>query len=122
MEYLTADDLLAIADELRLAPVRDFGLLDSAAHRPQASYQGQDAYPDLYVKAAALLESILRNRALIDGNKRLAWAATMVFARLNGVHIRAPHAEAYDLIHEVIVERADLDVVARRLRDWSSQD
>ena len=65
------------------APVRDHGLLESALARPQASVFGEDAYPTLEEKAAALLHSLARNRALIDGNKRLALAATFTFLGIN---------------------------------------
>ncbi len=76
MEHLTVEDLLLIAEEAIGAPaVRDVGLLDSAAHRPRASAFGNDAYPAFHEKAAALLEAVVRNHALVDGNKRLAWAA-----------------------------------------------
>jgi death on curing protein len=83
--YLDAEDLVDIASVVLGTPpkVRDYGLLASATARPAASMFGQDAYPDLASKAAALLHSICGNHALIDGNKRLAWAAAMVFISLN---------------------------------------
>jgi hypothetical protein len=76
MEHLTVEDLLSIAEEVLGSPaVRDIGLLDSAAHRPLASAFGQDAYPTIHEKAAALLDAVVRHHALVDGNKRLGWAA-----------------------------------------------
>ncbi|MEU8508856.1 Fic family protein [Streptomyces brevispora] len=84
MQYLTMPELLDLAKRLGAAEVRDYGLLDSALARPQSSVFGQDAYPDLWQKAAALMESLARNRALVDGNKRIAWYATWVFLRMNG--------------------------------------
>ncbi|MEV0034250.1 Fic family protein [Nocardia sp. NPDC050793] len=84
MEYLTLPELLRLAERLGTPEVRDFGLLDSALARPQSSVFGQDAYPDVWQKAAALMESIARNHGLIDGNKRLAWYATWVFLHMNG--------------------------------------
>ncbi|KIF74640.1 death-on-curing protein [Streptomyces sp. 150FB] len=84
MQYLTLPELLNLAKRLGAAEVRDYGLLESALMRPQASVFGQDAYPDVWQKAAALMESLARNRALIDGNKRIAWYATWVFLHLNG--------------------------------------
>jgi death-on-curing protein len=87
VEYLDLDDLLDLARALLgdPAPVRDMGLLGSAAARPQTTAFGEDAYPDLLTKAAALLQSIVNNHALVDGNKRLGWLATAVFLELNGV-------------------------------------
>jgi death-on-curing protein len=84
MQYLTLPELLNLAKRLGAAEVRDFGLLDSALARPQASVFGQDAYPDVWQKAAALMESLARNHALVDGNKRIAWYATWVFLHMNG--------------------------------------
>ncbi|MEU5938319.1 Fic family protein [Micromonospora sp. NPDC047548] len=84
-QYLEVDDLVEIASiVLGEAPqVRDFGLLSSAAVRPATVAFGQEAYTDLWSKAAALLHSVCMNHALIDGNKRLAWAAARVFLALN---------------------------------------
>ena len=85
MIYLDLEDLLHIARRiLPSVELRDVGLLESAAARPQSSAFGEDAYPSLHTKAAALLHSLVRNHALVDGNKRLAWAATRVFCLLNG--------------------------------------
>ena len=87
IEYLTLEDVLSLIEDLGVGPIRDIGLLDSAAHRPQVSVFGEDAYPGIDDKAAALLESLVRNHALVDGNKRLAWAATRIFCLLNGADL-----------------------------------
>ena len=84
MHYLTLPELLILAKRLGEDAVRDYGLLDSALARPQSSVFGQDAYPDVWQKASALMESLARNHALVDGNKRLAWYATWVFLHMNG--------------------------------------
>jgi death-on-curing protein len=86
-EYLDLEDLLSLAGRLlgEPPPVRDIGLLGSAAARPQTSVFGNDAYPDIWTKAAALLQSLVKNHALVDGNKRLAWLATATFLELHGV-------------------------------------
>ncbi|MEU4506490.1 Fic family protein [Streptomyces sp. NPDC024089] len=84
MQYLTMPELLNLAGRLGAAEVRDYGLLDSALARPQSSVFGQDAYPDVWQKAAALMESLARNHGLVDGNKRIAWYATWVFLHMNG--------------------------------------
>lgn len=82
--YLTLPEVLNLAERLGTSEVRDFGLLDSALARPQSSVFGQDAYPDIWEKAAALMESLARNHGLVDGNKRIAWYATWVFLHMNG--------------------------------------
>ena len=75
---------MALVEDLGVGPVRDVGLLESAAARPRTSLWGGDAYPTLGSKAAALLDSLVNNHALVDGNKRLGWLATVVFLDLNG--------------------------------------
>jgi death-on-curing protein len=84
MHYLTMPELLNLAQRLRAEEVRDYGLLDSGLARPQSSVFGQDAYPDVWQKAAALMESLARNHGLVDGNKRIAWYATWVFLHMDG--------------------------------------
>ena len=70
-EYLTLEDVLSLIDDLGVGPIRDIGLLDSAVHRPQVTVYGHEAYATIDDKAAVLLESLVRNHALIDGNKRI---------------------------------------------------
>lgn len=121
-EYLDLEDLLAVA---RLAVdgkvlVRDHGLLESAAARPRTSVFGQDAYPDLHVKAAALLHSLVSNHALVDGNKRLAWLATFVFLDANGQRMLTGQTSVVELVVAVAAgELADLEKIAEPLRAWS---
>jgi death-on-curing protein len=119
IEYLTLDDLLALAADLGVAQIRDVGLLDAAAHRPQSSLMGQDAYPSLDEKAAVLLESIVRNHPLIDGNKRLGWMATFVFYGLNDVDLDAPEDDAYELVIAVATGSIAYSEVAERLSGWT---
>lgn len=119
--YLTTEDLLAICDELGRLPVRDIGLLDAAAHRPAATLFGDDAYPTVHLKAAALLQSVVRNHALVDGNKRLCWVATHVFYTLNGFQLDAPEDDAYDLVIGASTGTVDLDAIAAALAGWTIQ-
>lgn len=119
LDYLDLEDLLALARRLLgdPPPVRDIGLFASAVARPQASVFGQDAYPDIWAKAAALLQSIVSNPALIDGNKRLGWLATAVFLNLNGAPVeRARNADVYDLVIRVAGGEADVATIAAHLR------
>jgi death on curing protein len=98
--YLTVEQALRIARTAVGGPihVRDVGLLEAAVHRPRTSVLGQDAYPDLLSKAAALLHSLARSHPLVDGNKRLAWLATYVFCAKNGVELDADDDAAYELV------------------------
>lgn len=122
VEYLALDDLLALAIDLGVAKVRDVGLLDAAAHRPQSSVMGQDAYPTLHEKAAALLESIVRNHPLVDGNKRLGWMAVFVFYGLNGFDVDAPEDDAYDLVIGASTGSVAYAEAAERLAGWVRPD
>ena len=109
MIYLTVPELLYVAERaLGFEPkVRDLGLLEAAAARPAASAFGQDAYPGLDEKAAALLHSLARNHALVDGNKRLALAGTIAFYGINGRRLTLTNDQAYDLIMAVAEGRLD---------------
>ena len=78
--FLSTEDLLTLVTDLGVGPVRDLGLLESAAHRPTTSLWGQEAYPALELKAAALMDSLVNNHPLVD-DKRLGWLATLVFRR-----------------------------------------
>jgi death-on-curing protein len=116
--YLTVAELLHVAERaLGFEPkVRDIGLLDAAVARPAASAFGRDAYPDLNAKAAALLHSLARNHALVDGNKRLALAGVIAFYGVNGYRLTLTNDEAYELVMAVADGRLDeVDVIASRL-------
>ena len=122
VEYLDLDDLLLIGrDAVGGEPVvRDYGLLESALARPRTTVFGADAYPDVPTKAAALLHSLARNHALVDGNKRLAWLATYVFLDINGCRVIATDDEVVAFVLAVAAGQLD-DVVpiAARLREWT---
>lgn len=109
MIYLTLPELLYVAGRV-LGPeivVRDYGLLEAALARPQATVFGQDAYPTLDAKVAALLHSLARNHALIDGNKRLGLAAVIAFHGLNGRRLTLTNDQAYDLVMKVAAGELD---------------
>ncbi len=113
MIFLDLESLLHVAARaLGEAPeVRDHGLLESALARPRASAFGRDAYPTIHEKAAALLQSIANNHALVDGNKRLALAATVAFYGLNGLRLTLTNDEAYELVIAIATGALD-DIVA----------
>ncbi len=99
--------------------LRDLGLLDSAIHRPQASMFGQDAYPDPFTKAAALLQSLAVNHPFVDGNKRVAWLVTSVFLRKNDIRLTPDEDEAYKLVVGVAAgDVGEVEEIARVLRSF----
>jgi death on curing protein len=110
MNHLDHADLLVVARAALQAepPVRDHGIIEAAAARPRMSAFGQDAYPDLWLKAAALLHALAKGHPLVDGNKRLSWLSTRVFLELNGVPgIPVPVDDAENLVVGVAAGRLD---------------
>ena len=119
VEYLAVEDLVALARMLLGDPpgIRDMGLLGSAAARPETTAFGADAYSELWTKTAALLQSVVNNHALVDGNKRLGWLACAVFLDINGVDpIVAENDDVFGLVMHVAAERIEIDDLARRLQ------
>jgi death-on-curing protein len=117
MTFLTVGDILALHEEVVKASggsagVRDMGAVESAVAQPQAAFGGQELYPTLAAKAAALSFSLVKNHAFVDGNKRIGWAAMRVFLRLNGSSIATDVDEA---------ERAVLSLAAGEMsrEEWT---
>lgn len=92
--------------------VRDVGLLQSSLARPNTTLYGEDAYPSLDLKAAALMHSIVTSHPLVDGNKRTAWALMITFVLLNGFEVVAETDDAFDFVLGVATESRDLDSIA----------
>ncbi|WP_190821155.1 type II toxin-antitoxin system death-on-curing family toxin [Saccharopolyspora pogona] len=119
--YLDTSDLLllatAVADGDLL--VRDSGLLDAAAYRPRAEVLGVPAYETLWLKSAALLDSIVRTRPLAEGNWRLGWVAAVAMCDVNGWWVEADDETALVLVREVGRDQRELPEVADRLERWA---
>lgn len=124
IEYLDVEDLVELARRFLgdPPPIRDLGLLGAAAARPQASAFGEDAYPDVWSKASALLHSIVSNHPLVDGNKRLGWLATAVFLEINEASVSAAeNDDVYDLVMSVAISALSIDEIAAALRHMNEQ-
>ncbi|MFD5223526.1 type II toxin-antitoxin system death-on-curing family toxin [Streptomyces tendae] len=123
VRYVQLDEVLAIARAVNSTEhsVRDMGLLVSAIERPRTNVFGAELYPTLHEKAAALLHSVARNHALIDGNKRTAWLAMRVFLRFNGVSASTgppPGAVAGPFVEDAAQDKVDVPVIAKCLAVW----
>ncbi len=119
VEFLDLDDVIELARRLLgdPPPIRDAGLLGSAVARPQTTVDLEDAYPAIWLKAAALLQSIVSNHALIDGNKRLGWLATAVFLEINDASVAsATNDEVYDLVMNIASSKSNIEEIADRLQ------
>ncbi|MFJ6512261.1 type II toxin-antitoxin system death-on-curing family toxin [Streptomyces sp. NPDC091406] len=119
--YVNSEDVLVIAgyacDDMQIV-VRDAGLLESAVHRPSAAMFGEEAYPELLDKAAALLQSLAVNHPFFDGNKRTAWLSCVTFLAMNGVDLRPDIDAAERLVIDVATGETDeIKVISQGLRD-----
>ncbi|AXK33162.1 type II toxin-antitoxin system death-on-curing family toxin [Streptomyces armeniacus] len=121
MKYLTVREALDLAEFAcagQEVALRDPGLLGSALHRPQTQVFGVEAYPDLFEKAAALLQSITSNHPFVDGNKRTAWMCAVVFLDINGVDMAdIDQEQAYGLVIDIAAGKTeDVTRIAQELR------
>ena len=119
MIYLTAEQILflharLIAETGGSHGLRELNLLLSAVGRPQATFEDRELYPDVYHKAAALLESLIRNHPFIDGYKRTAIAAAAIFLRLNGYRLLADSAE----LERFTLQAAQSSYTFAQLVEW----
>lgn len=119
LRFLDINDVVNLGRRLLgdPVPVRDMGLLNSAVLRPQTTFAGEYAYRDIYEMAGALLQSIVGNHALIDGNKRLGWLSTAVFLEINGVSVaQLTNDQVYDLVLWVAASSPSHGVITQRLQ------
>ena len=117
MNYLTAEQVLFIHARLISETggshgVRDLGMLLSAVGRPQASFDDQDLYPDLFSKAAALLDSLIRNHPFVDGNKRTGITAAAVFLQMDGYRLNTTNSELEKITIEFAQARHNVAEIA----------
>lgn len=118
VRYPAVEDVLALARRIGEPRPRYVGLVASAVARPQSSVFGEDAYPDLHTKAAALQHSLARDHAFVDGNKRVAWLSAGAFYWINGKLLDGPDDPAYDLVIAVTSGEADVPQIAKTLSPW----
>ena len=125
--YLSLDQVLAIHHrEVEKFGgshgVRDLGLLESAVHRSQASFMGEDLYPGIFDKATAFMHSILMNHAFVDANKRTAIASTSYFLYLNGYKIKMEQKEVVKFDIKVEAKVMNLDQISSWLKDHCAEE
>ncbi len=118
-QFLDLEDAMYVLDRFGFAP-RDAGLLASALVRPGATFAGAPLYGSLELQAAALLESLARNHALVDGNKRTAWTLTVLFLWLNGSAHDFDADAAFDLVlgvgqGRIVLEDSAAAIAAHRI-------
>lgn len=128
INFLTREEVIAAhyfmmkkMNDADQAGVKDHGLLDSAIHRPQQSVFGEDAYPNLFDKAAALLELLVKNHCFHNGNKRTAYLVTKSFLRLNGCYLQMERKYAVEFIVDVAKGLQPLETIAHILEEHSGE-
>ena len=124
MRYLTAQEILIlhalVVDTTSGSHgVRDIALLASIAHKPSATFGGNDLYPDIFHKAAVLLEAICNYHVFIDGNKRTSFIAAARFLSLNGYEIVASNEDVETTVLAVATKRIDIEALAKWLKEKS---
>ncbi len=107
-EYLTIEDALYQIKRLGFY-VKDIGLLESALARPQTSLFGEDAYPELSLKVAAMMQSIIKNHALVDGNKRTSWVMMVSFLWINGFSHTMDDETGFNLTLDIATDKLTLE-------------
>lgn len=119
MRYLRVEDALRFS-ELEVGPelLADFGLLESAILRPQATFGGVDLYPDFSTKAAVLVFSLIRNHPFIDGNKRTGVGALDAFCLLNGYELAVDDAEIVGLALDIAEGTIAVEAIAGLIKSW----
>lgn len=122
MKYLTPQQVLLIHDQAvkRFGGshgVRDLGLVESAVARPQATYDGKDLYENIFDKAAALLQSLLKNHPFVDGNKRTALSSTAIFLQLNKYKLINYHEEEVEFAVSVDNKHLTLEEISKWLEE-----
>ena len=126
MEYLTLEEVYLLHERLiqltgGSSGLRDPGLLESAVTRSQASFDGEELYPDLWTKAAALMQSLIKNHPFVDGNKRTAVTATAIFLELNHHRLTVSNDELLRFAVQTAGEQAELEEIAAWLQAHSSK-
>lgn len=124
MSLLDLDDVIALGRLVLDGPleVRDWGLVESALARPAASVFGEDAYPTVFDKAAALLLSLVTNHPFVDGNKRMGFAGAVLFLFKNGWELLYAEDEAYDFVISIADgSRRDVSELATVLEGWAQR-
>ena len=92
------------------------GLIESAVERPKSTFDGEDLYPDIFLKAAALMHSLLKNHAFVDGNKRTAYSSCGIFLKLNGYKLENMHKKSLEFAMNVENNSLELEKIAEWLK------
>lgn len=126
LKYPSIDEIYKIHDRMikiggGRAGIRDFTLLHSATERPKATFYGKLLYPSIWLQAAALMHSLVKNHPFEDGNKRTGYFSTMYFLRLNNYQVNAERKELVNFVLSVDTQNLSLEVMAHWLKEHSKK-
>lgn len=126
MKYVTLEEVLAIHHYLLQetggsSGIRDLNLLQSAVARPRASFGGKDLYPSIWLKVAALIQSLILNHPFVDGNKRTAFTAGVRFLKVNGIKFQAEQKAIIDFVLAIEKKEESLKEIATWLKKHSKK-
>jgi death-on-curing protein len=121
MKYLTSEQVLfihsrVIAETGGIHGVRDLGLLESAVARPQVTFDGKELYADVFIKAAALMDSLVNNHPFADGNKRTGVMSAGLFLLINGYKLKIPSTAMADITMRVATKKVTIEKLAQWMR------
>jgi death-on-curing protein len=121
MNYLTPEQVLfihsrVIAETGGIHGVRDLGLLESAVARPQATFDGKELYADVFIKAAALMDSLVNNHPFADGNKRTGVMSAGLFLLINGYKLKTSSVGVEDITMRVAMKKVTIEKLAQWMR------
>lgn len=125
IQYLSPEQILFLHSRLieetgGMHGVRELGMLLSAAGRPQATFEDQELYPDLFTKTAAVMDSLVRNHPFVDGNKRTAITAAGIFLWINRYPLNVENSEMTRFTLACAQSQLSLDEIANWFKQHSS--
>lgn len=126
MKTLTPKQILLLHESMikkhgGLSGMRDKGMFESAIFRPFATFGGSDLYPDIYLKCAAFIQSVIKNHPFVDGNKRTAFTGAIMFLKLNKIHLKVKNKIAIDFVISVANENITVDEIALWVKKHSEK-
>lgn len=126
MKILTPEQILVLHEEMirkygGSSGIRDRNMFLSAIYRPFATFGGRDLYPDIYFKAGALIQAVIKDHPFIDGNKRTAFAVTFVFLRKNGIDLEIKKSDGVKFMVDVANKNLSVEEISNWIKRHSEK-
>ena len=126
MKILTPEQILILHEELvnkygGSSGIRDKGMFESAINRPFATFGGNDLYPDIYLKAGAFIQAVVKDHPFVDGNKRTAFAGAFVFLKINKIYLQVKKSEGVKFMINVANKNLSVEEISTWLKKHSKK-